>query len=400
MKRVLLVSAMLLVQACSPDEDCERCGDPEGGARPAGGLSNPCGGEAVSVALEWMAQSEHGSPSEVFGPAEGSCQAELTWDGAAFDDRSIEPAAGRTRVTVELTLDHASARWIEPRDPQGRPSALCGPYLEVDGHVTIDTENGTFRTQSQVTMRRARDSRPFTYGISQALAEHEGSLSIELRDGESGSLEYRIDGSGACAGEIVLTVSGSSNGMGWGGGGRFAQWSDTACPLGQTPFDLSESRGADGRTLPSLIEELWNDAVYAGTWRDGTGADLSLDVEVSTGIACNEQDRVLVPVRATYATSDGRLQRRTADATVNAWLRADGSPRQLDFWLSDDLVCANENDTLDYGPAECAEIERATVQLGFNYYGNGPPAVGNDGLHVYFAPRGAGEPPTGDSLEL
>ncbi len=375
---------------------------PDGGRGSSAG-GEDCGDAGVDAAvLDWDEPSEVGSASEVFGAAEGSCEAELRWNGAPFDDRTIEPVSGTSMVTVELTLDHDSARWIERRERAGLEPP-CGGYLVAQGHVTLETADGTFDAQSDVTLTRSLDGESVTYGFDQDVADHEGSLSIELRDGERGTLAYQIDGSGAaCAGAINLTVSSSRNGLGMAGGGQLAAWSDSACPLGQEAYDLTEP-GPNGSTLAEAIGSSWRETSHPGTWLDGAQAELALAVEVPGQVACRERGgsgAVEVPVRATYSTSDGRLQERTADASVRATLDEAGAVKQLDFWLSDEQVCESESDVLDYQPADCGELESITVQLGWNDYRDGAPQATDGGLNVYFTPRGGGEPPPGDRLAL
>lgn len=401
MNRHLALYVLLLASACASDEDSGSEQERNGGDR------DPCAeAEAEAEVIGWEAQSEVGSPADAFAAAERSCEAELSWNGATFDDRSIEPLTGHSPVTVELVLERDSARWIA-RHQRGGIAGPCGGYLEVDGNVTLETDDGTFRTERAVTLRRAQGGPALsavTYDFNQQVADHEGSLSIELHDGETGTLSYRIDGSGsACAGEIRLDVGTSSEGMGSFASGQLAQWSDSACPLGQALFDLTEP-GPDEVTLAAAIEDAWGDVALAGSWLDGQDAELALHVEVPDEVACREvgeEGAVIVPVRATYSTSDGRLQERTVDASVRATVGEGNAVRQLDFWLSDEQVCADESDSLEYELADCAELELVTVQLGFNLFdGSSAPEVTDEGLNVYLAPRGGGEPPAGDRFSL
>jgi hypothetical protein len=287
---------------------------------------------------------------------------------------------------------------------EGGLDDFCRGYLEVDGIVTLQTADGAFRAESAVTLHSSADEPLLVYGFQQDVEEHEGTLSIELDDGERGSLKYEIDGTGmACAGAIQLSVSTSNNGVGLTGSGSFAQWSDSACPLGAAPFDLIEP-SPDGVSIADAIEEAWSDAAFSGEWLDGEAADLVLSVEVPGELACRERAgarEVLVPVRATYSTSDDRLQERTVDASVRVALDEEGSVRHLQFELSDDQICTDVNDTLEYTPADCAEIEMVTLQLRLGQKADGEAAsFTDDGLNIFLAPRDDVEPPPLERLTL
>ena len=62
----------------------------------------------------------------------------------------------------------------------------------------------------------------------------------------------------------------------------------------------------------------------------------------------------------------------------------EGALSQLDLWLSTDLECQSETDTLSYRSVDCAAVEAVTAQLGINRYVNEPEYdAGRLELYVY-----------------
>lgn len=119
-------------------------------------------------------------------------------------------------------------------------------------------------------------------------------------------------------------------------------------------------------------------------------------------MGCREPSgTIVIPVRATYATSDGRLPERTVDGTVRANIAADDRIQQLYLTLSDVMSCMDEHDALDYALADCSAVESATVQILFNIEGSsGPSRASDGGLNVYFMQRRGDTPPMNHRLAL
>ena len=400
MNRTAAVSLLLLASACGEQPRCRECGGPRGMAGSPSPVDARCEAESTREALAWDATSELGSPEEAFGGAERSCETDFRWNGAPFDDRAIEPRTGQTRVTVGLVLDHASARLARPQ-ARARASIGCANRLEVDGRVELVTADETFRMASDVTLTRTDMPRSLIYQVIEDVAARQGSLPIELHDGERGLLIYRIDGSGtSCAGEVILSFVTEHE----GGEGRLAEWSDSGCALGEEPVDLTAPLAGEGRSLVEAIARVWGHATFSGVWFDGTAAELDLRVEPSGDLGCRELQptgAIVIPVRATYGTSDGRLPNRTVDASVRATVSGDGRIQQLSFWLSDLMACVDEHDALDYPLADCSAVESATVQVGLNIPGSsGVSRPSDNGLNVYFMQRRGNTPPMNHLLAL
>lgn len=365
-----------------------------------GGDPDPCSEHTQTTLLSWDEQTEVGTPAEVFESLEGRCQGALRWNSKS--DLADVAADGDIEMSVDVELDHDSARITRHDRGHRGPALRCPSELEVDAKVQLRSDDGRIDVSAKTKAR-------FREGVASSLvftipkSEQRGSLSLRERQGETVALNFELDGAGAnCAGEImVTTTSTSADGTGRGAGGRIGAWSASGCPTSQEPFDLNEE--VAGSTLPELIEEAWGERMFEGTWTDGSTTTLSLQVELIAGAAVCAEHRggdfiVTLPIEARYSTEDGRLEQRAAAANVRAEL-SDGELAKLSLWISDELTCETTGSRLAYTQADCTQLKAATVQLGLNNAGGPDSSPSDGGLNVYFLPR-FGELPEPDKLAL
>jgi hypothetical protein len=349
--------------------------------------------------LDWDETSELGAPSEVFEALEGQCEGALRWNSNT--DLADVAADGDAVMSVDVELDHESARLITFARSHRGPRLPCSSELAVDAKVSLRSDDGRIDVRAN-TKARFRKDMASTLVFTLPKSEQRGSLVLRERKGETIALNFELDGAGAnCAGDIMVSASSTdTDGVGRGEAGRIGAWSASGCPTGQTPFDLQQE--VAGSTLPELIETAWADRKLEGTWTDGSAATLSLQVELIAGAAvCGEQRAgnliVTLPVEARYSTDDGRLEQRAAAANVRAELSG-GELHMLSLWISDELTCETTSSRLAYTQADCTQLKAATVQLGLNTSG-GDSEPSDGGLNVYFLPR-FGEPAAPDKLSL
>ncbi|HET8937164.1 MAG TPA: hypothetical protein VFN67_27170 [Polyangiales bacterium] len=365
-----------------------------------GGDLDPCAETTQTTLLDWDESSELGTPQEAFEKVEGQCAGSLRWNGKT--DLADVAADGDIVMSVDVELDHESARLITHGRSHRGPPLRCPSELEVDAKVSLRSDDGRIDVQAN-TKARFREGVASSLVFTLPKSEQRGSLSLRERKGETIALNFELDGASEnCAGEImVTTTSTGADGTGRGAAGRIGAWSASGCPTSQEPFELE--REVAGSTLPELIETAWDGRTFEGTWSDGSTATLSLQVELIAGAAvCGEHRNgdfiVTLPVEARYSTDDGRLEQRAAAANVRAELR-DGELDQLSLWISDELTCETTGSQLAYTQADCTQLKAATVQLGLNNSGGEDSVPSDGGLNVYFLPR-FGELPAPDRLSL
>jgi hypothetical protein len=368
-----------------------------------GGDPNPCDGNTESVPLSWDEESELGTASQAFDGLEGQCQGALHWNSDS--DLADVNVDGNVSMSVEVTLEKASARLVRARSRDQRgPSISCPSELQVDAKVELHSDDGRISVKAN-TKARFRAGSTTTLAFPLAKNDQRGSLILRERKGETIALNFELDGAGAnCAGDVmVTTTSVGAGGTGRGEAGRIASWSASGCPTGQAPFDLEQDVG--GNTLPQLITETWNGKKFDGIWSDGSSATLSLHVELLAGATACAEPRaesvtVTLPVEARYSTDDGRIEQRAAAANVRAELLTQtGDVDNLSLWISDELPCESTESRLAYTQGDCTKLKAATVQLGLTSASGSESVPSDGGLSVYFLPR-FGELPKPDKLSL
>jgi hypothetical protein len=130
-----------------------------------------------------------------------------------------------------------------------------------------------------------------------------------------------------------------------------------------------------GVDLASALSATFDQVTLSGTWDDGSATALSLAISLPETEVCAETmsygTAVNVPVDVVASTADDRVRGLSGRGNVHATL-TQGSPSQLQLWLSTALVCASEADTLAYARANCATVSRVTAELGYNRYADDP----------------------------
>ena len=148
-------------------------------------------------------------------------------------------------------------------------------------------------------------------------------------------------------------------------------------------FDTTPANDDWGRWMPRVLGTRWPNHFAVG-W----------------------EGRLLIEKRGEYRfvadTDDGRVQSLSGPGTMRASVHDNGLT-QLDLWLSTDLQCQSEGDTLPYRSADCASVAQVTAQLGFNeYLDNTAPDGGR--LELYVRERDSSAAPGAadrvDRLEL
>jgi hypothetical protein len=395
--------AWFAISGCDAVDD-DGSSDRGGDADLSCGDGGRCGiGECTDAgtdAVEWSdAIAVGGSAEEAFGSVEGSCEAPFTWDGAGWEPNRVEPPSGQTTVTVRVELDRQSAR-LGHVDSGGRTGPGCEDVLSVEGHASVRTADGAFDDEADVTLQYRESHGPSTFGFQVALEDLGGTLAVELEGDARGSLGYTLSGAdAACAGDVRLNITTSRDGIGMASSGTLASWSSSGCPVGEVPFDANEP-AAEGETpIADAIAAAWSDASYPGEWDDGSPTELNVRVEVPNAAGCREDGgAVLIPVRATYGTADGRIEEHAADATVRAGLGPNDETLGLELWIDDLLRCEDPGGAIPYTLAGCDELESVQIQLGIHSNG-GEISFSDSGLNAYESRRdGTAAPGAADVL--
>jgi hypothetical protein len=377
--------AALTLGGCDSIADDGEGGDPPGCGGTRCGDLDPCA-DAGTEAVDWMQTLDGGdSPEQVFASAEGSCEAPFTWDGAGHEPHTVDPPSGESTVTVTVELDRDSAR-VNRSTSRGATGSRCEAVLAVDGRASVRTDDGVFDDEADVTLTVRESGGSSSFGFQVALEDIGGTLSVALGERESGTLSYQLSGAdAACAGEVNLGITSSRGNLGMSSRGTLASWSSSGCPVGESPFDPGEPAVQGTASVAETITAVWTDASYPGEWDDGEPTELNVSVEVLDRVACRQardDGAVLIPVRATYGTADGRIEPHAVDATVRATFGKNGETRGLALWIDDALRCEDVSDVLPYTLAGCDELEAVQIQLGIDS-NNGAITFSDSGLNAY-----------------
>lgn len=383
----------------SSDRNLDNGGSDGNGQGSLGNSGESC--EVVSTtATEWSEKTSLGTPEKVFSTLAGTCTAPFQWDGGGWDNTlTVKPATGESTITATVELDRSSIRFVE-RQATSNATSLeryhCDALLEIDALVTLELPQGVMVENRRATVSKSPEEDAQGIGLYLEPADIDDWISIEVSKDNS-TLEIFVfimpinDG---CVGEISLmtrTDFGSS-GVGVAGSG-FATWSDTGCGLERFPIDLDEL--AQDIDLNAAVKDTFNQVEFRGTWEDGGGTNLMLEVSVTETKVCyetmGETQIISIPVNVAMNSSDNRIRSLSGKGTVQATIMDTGLA-QLDLWSSIDLHCQSESDTLAYQTADCNDVESVTAQLSFNVYRN---VEGPDGgiLELYIYQRNSNASP-------
>jgi hypothetical protein len=353
----------------------------------AGGDRGPCPRSEASP-IAWDDASELGvSPAEAFAGASGSCQAPFQWD-ASGSSADVTPVSGSAEMEVELTVDQDSVmlRRFDTHDA-GVVEEQCRPIFEAQAELHLRSDDGVFEFHDTVDVASRARGGVLPMFASVALADHEGSLVVELADNERSELSFQLAGADpdGCVGEVSMTVTSSRGNLGMATRGPIGSWSNTGCGLAEENVALDDPFADDSNgSLREMVLARFADLQVPGTWDDGSPTELSLSVEVPGDRVCREATETgaaLVPVRVTYATEDGAITEHTTEA---ATVRVSSLPRRqepLELWISETLRCADESDSLPYTLADCETLESVELQLGIN--DEGARLSSGEGLNAY-----------------
>jgi hypothetical protein len=221
---VALGSCLCLGPAAGCSSSADSCGSSE----------SKCGTEcqvSSTTPVAWTDQTALGSPEAAFSAFAGTCQAPFSWSGTAWgQELVVEPVQGNTTVTATVVLDPSSARFVT-RTP------MCPDQLAVEGVVTLELPEGNVADQQPVTLTAPG---VMATGLAFSVQEEDFGPWVSIRKSDpASSLTMSISMAAlaqGCSGQIVLNSMHVSDGMGFGGGGTFAVWSD------RTPAVRSDDR--------------------------------------------------------------------------------------------------------------------------------------------------------------
>jgi hypothetical protein len=397
-----IVAVALALAACGADESDSGTGPLDASPGDASTANSTLGRDTEScevvssTPVAWTEETEWGTPESLFTPFSGTCTAPFTWDGSGWtSELSVTPATGESTVTVIVEIDPDSVKRVEytPTETGGGMylDDPCAPTLEATATVTLELPEGSVVTGLEATIDQGSTA---SYALlSVSVAENDFGDWIEITpqsDNTVASMLIEMSPlADTCAGSISLTAvtettsGGTGISQGTGVAGSFASWSDTGCPVGQTPVTLDAP--IEGLDVAAAVDAAFAEVDFAGTWDDGATTTLSVTATVTDTELCSElfagQTVVTVPVEVTATSADGRVVDLSGAGTVRVSIPPTGAP-QLDLWLSTDLLCASETDTLPYRSVDCATTESVTAQLGFNDYGDTSPDGGRLELYV------------------
>lgn len=170
-----------------------------------GGTPSRCAGPARSAAVTWDEDTSLGSATNAFSRLEGTCGASFQWDAAPFDTRAVNPESGQDNVTVEVRLDHSSARLVEQETTYGEPGTCR--TLEVEASFSLRTDDGVFDTMGRTVIALGVWGEVSGLAFTIPVDEHSGSLVVPLMPGESGSFLIASDGADeTCSGTVTFTT--------------------------------------------------------------------------------------------------------------------------------------------------------------------------------------------------
>jgi hypothetical protein len=281
-----------------------------------------------------------------------------------------------------VALNPASARLVT-HTPAG-----CPDTLQIDGTATLVLPEGSVADQQPFTISASAAMPPTALSFVLKEADFGPWVSIQKSDPSSTlSMPITVTPLGrACSGQVGLGSQTVKNGVGSGGGGPIASWSDTGCGVGQIGVSLAQP--LQGIDLAAAIAAAYGQATLSGTWSDGSTTALALATATTATVACAETlsngfTVVTVPVGVRASTADGRVQGLSGQGTIRVSVNQ-ASLWQLELNSSTDLTCATEADTLAYTGASCAIDRQVTAQLHFTRYMTDPATDGGSlELYVY-----------------
>jgi hypothetical protein len=353
--------------------------------------------------VAWAEQTALGSPQELFSSFPGSCQTPFQWDASAWSGTlTVTPPQGLSRITATVALNPASARLVT------HTPASCPDTLQIDGAATLELPEGKVADQQPFTISASAGLAPTALSFVLKEADFGPWVSIQKSDPSSTlSMPITVSPLGrACSGQVGLSSQTVSNGVGSGGGGPIASWSDTGCGVGQMGVSLAQP--LQGIDLAAAIASAYGQATLSGTWSDGSTTALALATSTTVTVACAETlsngfTVVTVPVGVLASTGDGRVHGLSGQGTIRVSVNQ-ASLWQLELNLSTDLTCATVADTLAYTGASCAIDRQVTAQLHFTRYVSDPATDGGSlELYVYerqSATAGSGAADRVDRLTL
>jgi hypothetical protein len=230
---------------------------------------------------------------------------------------------GVLRAFASLLLDRDSAQFVDSPGRKGSLDDCAGDSLTASADVRFESTDGLFVDERRTAV-------VYRYGIGLAAvgftSEHE-RLSRDLMIGSSGyRFAYSTAGPDAlCAGEVELTVQGS----GWSDYYGDFVWSKSGCAVGLSPVSLDASSAPD-MDVVRAIERVFGHTSYLVQWDDKARPGLTIAVKPSLETsACEKRSRpgrnLLVPVKLSYGSDDGRIVTHGSDARVDVQVSEDGA---------------------------------------------------------------------------
>ena len=328
-----------------------------------GGDTNPCGSASTPQEVAWDEQTALGTPQDAFAALAGSCTTSMSWNATADDNLVVSPSSGDTDLTVTVTVDESTAKFI----PSAGGAAFCPMSLQVDAHVTLSSSDGTFAEDTTTTALLGGGSLG-SLEFSVPADKLRGNLSIKPKSSNTDvELSFTVAPVGTgCVGTIRLETSAPLPGGhgGIGSSGPFASWSSTGCAADQQAVALDTPEPS----IATAIATAWTNRKYAGTWDDGTATELTLSVSDLPKSGCKSnlpEGDVQFLAKVTYETSDGRLKPHSAGGTVHATGPA-GTSYVLEMNTNEPFLCDAPSVSLPYTPADCGSLSRILLQLNVN----------------------------------
>jgi hypothetical protein len=378
---------------CSEEVDGEDC--EKSNTAPARDLSeSPCG-KLVYQSLDWEEPTVLGiRAKDVFKPVQGTCTTTLSWDATGIAG-AANPSSGESVVSVTLVLNPSTVEIGRYEFPNAG-SECASDSITIKGNATVTSADGVFNDSGEVLLIY-RETKGLSYlKLEKSIAALGGTFSISGADRDATILSYDFVTPGvACVGEIVLTGSESQGeGMAAASEGAIGTWTNTGCPFGEDPIDLTK-KGSDGLTTLDRINDIFSGETYRAKWEDGTETNLNIQSSVLSIPACTGQPtpdtptiNVDIPVSVIYGTSDDKLASRSMEAQLLVSMAKNGAIQTASLFVSDNLSCEDEGDSLSYGFGDCTALSGITVQLGLTWETAFGWNLSDEGVMIYEYPSG------------
>lgn len=284
---------------------------------------------------------------DILAFAAGTHEETIHW--LAPMNTTFGPESGDHAITITVTHD-GDVRFVEPSTEAdgteddlltdiGRPQG-CTPWLEIDVHVTVETDGGALDESFDATLRTHNRliATLFTHPDPDALGgDFEASFGIDgfvLGQLDLGMTFSENGVNGAFGGVFEMHTA---DAVAAGAGGDFAAIGDARCGTGNLAVGLNDQIA--GNTLQGVLDAAAAHDEATITWQDATTtiSTLAFTPDESTGCVLLDDSLVgdvafTLVGKLAMVSEDGRLDGEW-NGTLQATLAADDTVARIHFQI-------------------------------------------------------------------